>query len=236
MHRTRQPDRPRTPRRTASPLEVLVLALVPAALAAGMLADVASGALTLAMVLVALAVMFARFERRAPAEAIMPPVAFATVASVARVALAAIPSVKPTTAIVIVAGSVLGPAGGFMTGALSALVSNMVLGQGMWTPWQMYAWGVIGYVSGFLPRNATGWKRILVLVFGFVSCLWYGLVLNGYYVVGYVRPITWPGVLAAFVAAVPFDFSHAVATVGFLAVLWVPWQDKVARILKRHGR
>jgi energy-coupling factor transport system substrate-specific component len=223
--------------RKSSIAEVAVLALVPAALAAGMVLDVASVALTFAMAVVALGFMFARFERRAASvDAIMPPVAFATVASVARVALAAIPSAKPTTAIVIIAGSVLGPAGGFMTGALSALVSNMVLGQGMWTPWQMYAWGVIGYAAGFLPRSAAGWRRARVLVFGFVSCLWYGLVLNGYYVVGYVRPITVAGTLAAFAAAVPFDLAHAAATAGFLAVLWVPWQDKVGRILKRHGR
>lgn len=41
-----------------------------------------------------------------------------------------------------------------MVGALAALVSNMFFGQGPWTPWQMYAWGLIGYLSGVLAQKA----------------------------------------------------------------------------------
>ena len=56
-------------------------------------------------------------------------------------------------ALVMIMGVCSGPPAGFMTGALSALVSNMLLGQGPWTVWQMLAWGLIG-LFGF---NAVAW-------------------------------------------------------------------------------
>lgn len=65
----------------------------------------------------------------------------ATIAAVSRVPFAPLPSVQPTSFVVIVAALVLGPEAGFMIGSTAALVSNFFLGQGPWTPWQMFCWG-----------------------------------------------------------------------------------------------
>ena len=56
-------------------------------------------------------------------------------------AFAPLPNVKPTTDIVLLSGYVLGGAPGFAVGAMAALASNLVFGQGPWTPWQMSALG-----------------------------------------------------------------------------------------------
>ena len=52
------------------------------------------------------------------------------------------------TALVIIAGISLGPESGFLVGALSRFVVNFFTGQGMWTPWQMFCWGLLGFLAG----------------------------------------------------------------------------------------
>ena len=83
----------------------------------------------------------------------------AAMAALGRVAFAALPNVKPTTDIVLIAGYVLGGAPGFMVGAVAALASNLFFGQGPWTPWQMVAWGGVGVFGGGLgpARRPANW-------------------------------------------------------------------------------
>ncbi len=52
------------------------------------------------------------------------------------------------TALVIVAGIAMGPEAGFLVGALSRFVCNFYMGQGPWTPWQMFCWGLLGFLAG----------------------------------------------------------------------------------------
>ena len=77
----------------------------------------------------------------------------AALAALGRVAFAPLPNVKPTTDIVLLAGFALGGAPGFAVGAVAALASNLVFGQGPWTPWQMAAWGLCGVFGAALGRR-----------------------------------------------------------------------------------
>ena len=53
----------------------------------------------------------------------------------------------------IIAGVAFGGEAGFLVGAIVGLVSNMFLGQGPWTPWQMFSFGIIGFLAGVLFRK-----------------------------------------------------------------------------------
>ena len=165
----------------------------------------------------------------------MPTVVLAALAAAGRVLFAAVPDVKPVSAIAIVAGATLGPQSGFAVGALSALVSNFFFGQGVWTPWQMYAWGLVGYVAGFVCRGEGRRARVGVYVWGLCSALVYGAILNGFYVIGFVRPLTWQTAFVALLAALPFDLIHGVSTVGFLLLVWTPWRASIRRVVAKYG-
>lgn len=54
------------------------------------------------------------------------------------------------TAMVVIAGVAFGSKMGFLTGTLARLSVNMFYGQGIWTPWQMFAWGLMGLLAGFV--------------------------------------------------------------------------------------
>ena len=67
---------------------------------------------------------------------------------VGRGAFFMLPQFKPVSALVIISGICFGGQTGFLVGAVSAFLSNFFFGQGPWTPWQMFAFGMIGFVSG----------------------------------------------------------------------------------------
>ena len=52
------------------------------------------------------------------------------------------------TAMIIISGISLGPEAGFLIGAISRFVCNFYMGQGPWTPWQMFCWGILGFLAG----------------------------------------------------------------------------------------
>lgn len=252
---TASSDGPRktAPHRARGVVEALALAAVPAMLAITTLAGVRQTAiLSFAVVIAALGIFFASFEASgARLRELMPTVVLAALAAAGRIVFAAVPSMKPVSAIAIIAGVVLGRRSGFMVGALAALASNFFFGQGPWTPWQMYAWGLVGWGAGALAQTGvfgvrpgasaspSARRRVVgtacLLVYGFVSSVAYGWILNAWTVLGFLHAHTTFQVLTVYAAALPFDIAHGVATVGFLLALWAPWQRKLARVLKSYA-
>lgn len=224
-------------------LEVPALITVPAMMALCAYFQIEQAALiSLVAVFVTLAIFFAGFEFSRPnLRDLMPTVVLGALAAAGRILFAAVPDVKPVSAICIMAGVVFGKRSGFLVGALAALVSNFFFGQGPWTPWQMYSWGLVGYLAGVLAsRGAFDWKigkqgvAPLLYIFGLLSGLLYGFVMNSWYVIGFIQPLTVPVVAAAYLAGLPFDLVHSVATVGFLVVLYEPWKKKLERIKQKY--
>ena len=222
--------------RLRATVEALALAAVPVALVALAAAGVrATAGLTLLVAVAALAVALAGFEAsRPPLRQLMPTAVLAALAAAGRVLFAPVPDVKPVSAVAIVAGAVLGRRSGFVVGALAALLSNFFFGQGPWTPWQMYAWGLVGYVGGLLGERGLLERAPVLYGWGFLSGPIFGLILNGYHVLGYVRPLTWPAVLAACAASLPLDVMHGVATAAFLAAIWLPWGRALRRVVAKY--
>jgi hypothetical protein len=115
---------------------------------------------SLALLGAALVAGFGWYERARPDARIVALVGtLAGFAALGRIAFAAVPNVKPTTDIVLIAGYALGGGPGFAVGALAGLASNFFFGQGPWTPWQMAAWGatgVFGAALALLPVRRLG--------------------------------------------------------------------------------
>ena len=152
--------------RTRIAAEIVAIFATPVVLVACAIANFNQTALlTLVVVLASIGVFFASYEASRPRlRDIMPTVVLAALAAAGRILFAPIPDFKPVSAIAIIAGVAFGRKSGFMVGALAALASNFFFGQGPWTPWQMYAWGLVGYGAGLLAmvpakRRVTGSKN-----------------------------------------------------------------------------
>jgi energy-coupling factor transport system substrate-specific component len=144
------------------------------------------------------------------------------------VLFAAVPGVQPVTVIAIVAGASLGMRAGVATGALAAFVSNLFLGQGIWTPQQMLGWGACGAVGALLgPALRSRWVLAAVsAVLGFAFSmmmdvwLWYGFA-----------PHTLPALVAVLGRGLWFDASHAAGNV----VIALAAGPELRRMLDRYG-
>ncbi|MGI6104813.1 MAG: ECF transporter S component [Raoultibacter sp.] len=222
--------------RVVTKLEIPALIAVPLILLLCAAFGVKSaGLLTLLVACAALLVFFAGFELSRPSmRQILPAVVLGALAAAGRILFAAIPDFKPVSAMCILAGVVFGRRTGFLVGALAALASNFFFGHGPWTPWQMYAWGMIGYTAGLLQEKGAFKYQAVLYVFGFLSGILYGLILNTWHIVGFVQPLTWESALIAYGASMPFDIMHGVSTVVFLLVIYAPWRKKLERIREKY--
>ena len=181
------------PRASRGVSEVPALIAVPAALGLCAYVQMEQAALfTMVVAIAAVGVFFAGLRDVASRRCVRscPQSCSAAIAAAGRVLFAPVPDFKPVSAVCILAGAVFGRRSGFLVGALAALVSNFFFGQGPWTPWQMYAWGLVGYLAGMLADR--GWLDRMPAVFAFMdslSGLLYGLLLNSWYIVGFVHPL-----------------------------------------------
>ncbi len=161
-------------------------------------------------------------------------------AVIGRIACAGVASVQPVTALCIMAGVLLGRRYGFAVGAGAAFASNMVLGQGAWSIWQMAAWGLAGWLAGVLtergwfgrsgqPRaraGASAGRTVLVYMYGFAASLAFGFIMNTWIVAMFGGALTWQAVVGIYAAGLPFDLAHAASTVAFLVPLCGLWRWK----------
>ncbi len=156
------------------------------------------------------------YERSRPSARMVAVVAtLAAVAALGRDAFVALPDVKPITAIALVAGYALGPLPGFTVGAIGMLASNMMLGQGPYTPWQMAAWGLVGLAGALLGRlSGRRMGRIGLALACAVMALVAKEIMNLYtWSIGGAH--TPAALLAVAGAALPYDITDTVASFLF---------------------
>jgi energy-coupling factor transport system substrate-specific component len=187
---------------------------------------------TFAVLGAVLAAGFAWYERTHPSSKVLALVAtLAALAALGRVAFAPLPNVKPTTDIVLLSGYVLGGAPGFAVGAVGGLTSNLVFGQGPWTPWQMTGWGLVGVLGAGWGRVTRGrlprWPTAALCA---LAGLLYGVLLNLSMLTaagGTPSLAQWGAVEAA---GLPFDVAHAVGNVAF----FLAFGPAFVRVLRRY--
>ena len=149
----------------------------------------------------------------------------------------ALPGFKPVAAMVILSGVAFGGEAGFMVGAMTMFCSNVLFGQGPWTPWQMFAMGIMGLLGGVLFRKGLLHRdKFSLSVFGgLVTFLIYGGIMNPASVLMYQSNVNLKMILSAYITGVPADAVHALATAMFLWFLSEPMLEKLDRVKVKYG-
>ena len=226
-------------RRTISAAAMILLA-VPLTIVAGVLwfGDRKYYFISLLVVFETMLPFFFLFEGRKPqARELVIIAALCALGVAGRAAFFMLPQFKPVAALVIISGVAFGGETGFLVGAVTMLTSNMLFGQGPWTPWQMFAMGLIGFLAGVLFRKGVLRRsRLPLCVFGGLAVIvFYGGLMNPSFVIMYNDHPTWPMFLAAYLQGFPFDLVHAAATIVFLWFLSRPMLEKLDRIKVKYG-
>ncbi|GGM22630.1 hypothetical protein GCM10011351_05550 [Paraliobacillus quinghaiensis] len=148
----------------------------------------------------------------------------AALSVVGRVSFQFLPNIQPVTTIIIISGFFLGIIPAILLAVLSTYLSNLFLGMGIWTVWQIIAWALIGMGSGLLGKFSVKYPTFLLTAFGLFAGFFYGAVfaLTNYFISGKF--------LGYYLAGLPFDFYHAIGNSFFVVLLYKP----LALIFKKY--
>ena len=181
---------------------------------------------------------FLIFEGRKPQARELVLIAVLVALNVAgRAAFFMLPEFKPVVAMTILAGVAFGGETGFLVGAMTMLASNMFFSQGVWTPWQMFAMGIIGWLAGVLYRKGVLRRdRLSLCIFGVIaSTIVYGGIMNPASALMWSNTINWKIILSYYLTGVPVDLVRAMATFVFLWLGAEPMLEKLDRIKTKYG-
>ena len=146
-----------------------------------------------------------------------------------------IPGFKPVTAMTIIAGIALGAESGFMVGSLTAIISNMFFGQGPWTPFQMFVWGMLGFVSGLIFYNKKNPNRFVLSLIGLIGGCIYSLLMDIWTTISIDGEFLFSRYLVHISSSVVFMLIYMVSNVIFLMILAKPFLEKINRIKVKYG-
>lgn len=154
-----------------------------------------------------------------------------------RMAFFWVANVKPVAAVTIVSGIALGPQAGFVVGAMIMFVSNFSFGQGPMTPWQMFCFGLIGFVAGvFFQKVKLPKNRWTMGIFGFLSIfLLFGSIMNPISVISFYEVINKEMILLSYARGFPIDLIHGAGTFAFLFFFGESFLEKIKRIQVKYG-
>lgn len=186
---------------------------------------------------------FFRFERSRPEAPLLAMMAaLCAAAIVSRIAFFFLPQMKPVAAVVIIAGAAFGAETGFVTGAVAMFVSDFYFMQGSWTPFQMFAMGLVGFFAGLIlrpeaERGAGTFRRgrILSALYGFFSVvIVYGGIVELNTLFFTIQNPSAAAVLAVYLQGLPFNLMFGAATAVFLFFLYRPVLARLERIQKKY--
>ena len=216
---------------------VVLLILIPGVIALGVVlfADRKYNLISMAVALLSCVPFFIRFETgRTGAREVIVIAVMTAFSVIGRLIFAPIPGFKPVSAITVITGIALGPEAGFLVGSLSAVVSNIFFGQGPWTPFQMFVWGLIGLLSGILFYNKRKPNRILLAAVGVLSGVLFSVIMDIWTVLSIDGQFLWQRYVATVAAGLPFMAIYAVSNVVFLLILTIPFLEKLNRLKTKY--
>ena len=232
-------ERRRLPKRTVA-AAVMILLLIPVTLFVGLfyLDNKKYYFISLLILLECMAPFFLLFEGRKPqARELVVIAVLCAVAVAGRAALFMLPQCKAVMALTILAGVAFGGEAGFLVGAMTMLLSNLLFAQGPWTPYQMFAMGIIGFLAGLLfRRGLLRRSRVSLAVFGALAAIVvYGGIMNPVSALLWSQALNGAVLLTYYLSGFPMDLIQAIATFLFLWFAAEPMLEKLERIKVKYG-
>ncbi|NLL92674.1 MAG: ECF transporter S component [Clostridiales bacterium] len=218
-------------------IKILIYILIPVVIVAGATAFGTKkyAFLSIVVMLLACVPFFVSFEKKnAKVERMLALAVLTAISILGRYIFGFIPHFKPITAMVIITGIYMGGEMGFLCGALSAVVSNFIFGQGPWTTFQMFAWGFTGLMAGVFAKQLKENKPALLL-YACLAGLSYSLMLDVWSTIWAEGEFNIKRYVGYIITSIPTTLTYIVSNIMFLLILTRPIGEKLDRIRKKYG-
>lgn len=194
---------------------------------------------SLLLIILSMIPFFLSFEKRKPeAREIVTLAVMCAIAVASRAVFIMVPHFKPLVGIVMITAIAFGAEAGFLTGAVSAFVSNFIFGQGPWTPWQMFAYGIAGFLAGLLTKTGIlkKEKKLMSAIYGGLEVLLItGPILDTCSIFLMSNVVNREAAAAIYLSGLPVNAVHALATFLTIFLLLKPMLEKLERIKIKYG-
>ncbi|MBR2696104.1 MAG: ECF transporter S component [Parasporobacterium sp.] len=182
---------------------------------------------------------FANFEGSKPDARYLAILAVLTaIAVISRIAFIWLPSFKPMAGIIVMIAMAFGPQAGFMSGALSMIISNIIFGQGPWTPWQMFCYGLIGFIAGLLAGGRIlSEKHVIrtsIITFILVTVL-SSAILDTSSLFLMISSINAGSIITVYTAGIFLNMMNALASSLCVFLLLKPFMAILNRLKIKYG-
>lgn len=218
---------------------VILCAVIPAAVILGWFLSNGKQYYLLSLIVIAVSMLpfFLSLERKKlQARELVIIASVSAIAAASRAAFFFLPQIKPMCAVLIIAALAFGAEFGFVSGALSMLISNFVYGQGMWTPFQMMGMGMTVFLCAVIIKTFKIKNRIIIGVISGVFCFFvYGIIVDLGSVFMMVSQFNLKSILAVYSAGIPFNIIHSISTAIIVALIQPPVTEKLERIKIKYG-
>ncbi|HHU21349.1 MAG TPA: ECF transporter S component [Acholeplasma sp.] len=154
---------------------------------------------------------------------------------VSRILFAPLPGIKPIGAIIIIAALIFGKEAGFMIGSLTMAISNFYFGQGPWTPFQMFGFGIIGYLAGLFKNNFLKKNIYFVLFLGGLSGIFYVLLIDVWTTLQVTSGFNFKDYFNFIIISTPTTIGYMASNMLFLILLYKPLMNLFERIQKKFN-
>lgn len=148
----------------------------------------------------------------------------AAAAIVGRTLFISIPNVQPVTDIVLVMTLYLGLWEGFSVAMVTIMITNLYMGMGIWTVFQIITYGVIVLIT-WLFRRLLKKSFILQIVHSVLAGILYGFIIS------LLQAVSFMGMdrfLPYYAAGIYFDLLHGIGN-GILYIIFLPVFIKLIR-------
>lgn len=179
---------------------------------------------------------YLRYERRKPQARELVIIAIMCALAISgRFLFAFLPGFKPVSAIIILTGMAFGKEAGFLSGSLTALLSNMIFGQGPWTPFQMLTWGLIGLFAGILNSKGHLEKKGYLMMYGIFAGIFFSVIMDIWSTLSFDGVFSLARYLTLLVTSFPFMITYMVSNCVFLWFMKDAFIKKLKRIRQKYG-
>lgn len=143
---------------------------------------------------------------------------FTALCFVGRIFFQFIPNVQPMTAILLIITLNFGTTDGLVVSVGSVFLSNIYLGMGPWTLFQIITYIVIIGITGLLRpiyKQQNILSKVFFVLFAAAAGFMYGFIISVFNVQLFGMSNFW----VYYAQGLPYDFMHALGNAGFFLAL-----------------
>lgn len=146
--------------------------------------------------------------------------------SLLRVVMAPLPNIQPVTVAALIVGAQLGVRRGVAFAVLVTMISNFIIGDGIWTLYQAIGWSVVAIIGAY--SNIIVNEKLQLsktYLYSIVTAFLFGFIVS----LSVLGTVSFSGFMIYLLNGIPYDLLHALGNLTMAAWFGTWFSDSIAK-------